>query len=57
MFLTGEGVHFQHVLAKELGQSALFGGHYETETIGVTLLAKHLHEKFGLEIVYLDEKY
>ena len=57
VFITGEGAHFVLAISKELKQSVLYGGHYETETIGVTLLAKHLAEKFGIETVFLDEKY
>jgi putative NIF3 family GTP cyclohydrolase 1 type 2 len=57
LFITGEGSHYQYIVAKELKQSVLFGGHYETETIGVTLLAEHIKEKFGVETVFLDEKY
>ena len=43
--------------AKELWQSILIWGHYETEKIWPKLLAYHLRDKFDLEIVYLDEKY
>ncbi|MDD2515716.1 MAG: Nif3-like dinuclear metal center hexameric protein [Candidatus Gracilibacteria bacterium] len=57
LYITGDSAHFQICIAKELGQSILLGGHYETETIGVKLLAKHLKEKFGIEIIFLDEKY
>ncbi|MDP2090591.1 MAG: Nif3-like dinuclear metal center hexameric protein [Candidatus Gracilibacteria bacterium] len=57
VFLTGEGAHHDMILAKELGQTVLIGGHYETEKIGPKLLAYHLRDKFGIEIVYLDEKY
>ncbi|NVP17529.1 Nif3-like dinuclear metal center hexameric protein [Candidatus Gracilibacteria bacterium] len=57
VFVTGEGAHYEMTFAKELGQSVLIGGHYETEKIGPKLLAYHLRDKFDLEIVYLDEKY
>jgi putative NIF3 family GTP cyclohydrolase 1 type 2 len=50
--------HFHITLAKELGQSVLLWGHYETEKIGPKLVAHHLTKQFeDLEIVYLDEKY
>ncbi|MDD2907659.1 MAG: Nif3-like dinuclear metal center hexameric protein [Candidatus Gracilibacteria bacterium] len=57
VFVTGEGAHYEMTFAKELGQSILIGGHYETEKIGPKLLAYHLRDKFGIEIVFLDEKY
>lgn len=57
IYLTGEWPHYATIYNKELGQSLILGWHYETETIWVQLLAKHLQAKFGLEIVFLDEKY
>ena len=44
-------------MAKEIGQSVICGGHYETETFGVRALGEHLKQKFNLEITYIDEKY
>lgn len=57
VFVTGEALHDALTFAKESKQSVILGGHYETEIIGVRLLAEHLHEKFELEYVFLDEKY
>lgn len=57
VFLTWEANHAQMIAAKEHGQTIMLWGHYETEKIGVKLLAYHLKEKFWLEIVFLDEKY
>lgn len=57
IYLRGELPHFNVTSAKELGQSLILGWHYETETIWVQLLAKHLGAKFGLETVFLNEKY
>ncbi len=57
LYITGEGKHEQVISAKELWQNILLAGHRETEKIWPELLAKHLQEKFGLEIVFLDEKY
>jgi dinuclear metal center YbgI/SA1388 family protein len=34
-FITGEGPHWTHGLAEELGVNILYGGHYATETFGV----------------------
>lgn len=57
VFVTGEAVHYEMCLAKELKQSILLGGHRETEKIGPKLLAHHIKEKFWIETVFLDEKY
>lgn len=57
VFLTWELAHYQTTFAKELWLWILEWWHYETEKIWPKLLAHHLQEKFGLDIVYLDEKY
>lgn len=53
-FVTGEGSHHTHVDAMELGIHVLFGGHYATETFGVTALGEHLSERFGLTCEFAD---
>lgn len=55
--VTWEWVHHEITLAKDLEQSVLIWWHYETEKIWPKLLAYHLRDKFGIEIVFLDEKY
>ncbi|MDD2487428.1 MAG: Nif3-like dinuclear metal center hexameric protein [Candidatus Gracilibacteria bacterium] len=57
LYLTGEAAHHELSSAKDIGQSVILGGHYETETVGVRLLSDHLKEKFGMDIVFIDEKY
>lgn len=57
VFVVWEMMHYQIQEAKELWQSILLWGHYETEKTWPKLLAHHLHKKFGIEIVFLDEKY
>lgn len=47
-FITGEGPHWTHALAEEVGVNILYGGHYATETFGVKKLAAHLGGQFGL---------
>ena len=47
-FLTGEPRHEVFYHAFERGINGLFGGHYMTETVGVSLLARQLEERFGL---------
>ncbi len=53
-FITGEGAHWTHALAEELGVNVLYGGHYATETFGVKALAAHLEKAFGLPWDFLD---
>lgn len=53
-FITGEGPHWSHTLAEELGINLFLGGHYATETFGVNALAAHLAESFDLEWEFID---
>ena len=53
-FITGEGPHWTHALAEELGINVLYAGHYATETFGVKALAGHLARRFRLSWVFLD---
>lgn len=57
LYITGELKHSSFCKCKEMEQSVLLGGHYETEVFGVLALARHLKEKFGVKTVFLDEKY
>ncbi|RPJ33322.1 MAG: Nif3-like dinuclear metal center hexameric protein [Verrucomicrobiaceae bacterium] len=54
-FISGEGPHWSHPLALELGINLLLGGHYATETFGVKALAHALAAKFGLPWEFLDQ--
>jgi dinuclear metal center YbgI/SA1388 family protein len=53
-FVTGEGPHWTHALAEELGINVLYGGHYATETFGVKALAAELSRKFKLPWTFLN---
>jgi dinuclear metal center YbgI/SA1388 family protein len=53
-FVTGEGPHWTYALAEELGVNVLYGGHYATETFGVTALAEHLSRRFKVPWVFLE---
>jgi dinuclear metal center YbgI/SA1388 family protein len=53
-FVTGEGPHWTHALAEELGVNVLYGGHYATETFGVKALAEHLAKRFKLSWSFLN---
>ena len=57
LYITGELKHSSFCRCKEMKQSVLLGGHYETEVFGVCALAQHLEEKFKVKTVFLDEKY
>lgn len=57
LLITWEGSHSQLIRAKELWQSILLGWHRETEKIWVKLLSHHLNKQFGLETIFLDQKY
>lgn len=57
LYITWEAVHHEKTFAKEMNQSVIYWWHYETEKFWVKLLSEHLKEKFGIEIIELDEKY
>jgi len=57
MHFTGEVAHQHLTRAKDIGQSLVVAGHYETEVYGVRSLAEHLKDKFEVKVVFLDEKY
>ena len=52
-FITGEGPHWTHALAEELGVNILYGGHYATETFGVKALAAELSKRFKVPWTFL----
>jgi dinuclear metal center YbgI/SA1388 family protein len=52
VLISGEPKHRHHHLARELGITAIFAGHYATETFGVRALAEPL-AAWGLEPVWL----
>jgi dinuclear metal center YbgI/SA1388 family protein len=52
--VTGEPEEPALQTARELGIHFLAGGHYATETFGVTALAARLAEEFSLEWEFLD---
>lgn len=53
-YLTGEVSEANFYLANEAGVPFLSCGHHATERYGVQALAKHLCEKFGLEVQFID---
>lgn len=53
-FISGEGPHWSHVLAEELGLNLLLAGHYATETFGVKALASKISEDFKVDWKFVD---
>jgi dinuclear metal center YbgI/SA1388 family protein len=53
-FITGEGAHWTHAGAEDLGLNVFYGGHYATETFGVKALAEHLSKKFRVPWGFVD---
>jgi putative NIF3 family GTP cyclohydrolase 1 type 2 len=53
-FITGEGPHWTHALADDLGLNVIYAGHYATETFGVKALAQCLSRRFHLPWEFLD---
>ncbi|MBQ0051122.1 MAG: Nif3-like dinuclear metal center hexameric protein [Treponema sp.] len=53
-YITGEIGHEEFHGIKEAGINVIAGGHYQTETVGVQLVAKKLKEEKGLEVVFID---
>lgn len=53
-FITGEGPHWSHGAAEELGVNLIYGGHYATETFGVKALASRIYEEFSIPWTFID---
>lgn len=53
-YITGEFAHEQYHFAQETGINVIGGGHYETETVGVSLVMEKLKKDTGLETVFID---
>ncbi len=53
-FVTGEIGHEQYHQALEAGITVIAGGHYQTETVGVSLVMEKLAREKGLETVFIQ---
>lgn len=53
-FITGDFAHEQFHYAKEMEINVIGGGHYETETIGVSLLMEKVKKELGLDCFFID---
>lgn len=54
LFVTGDADHVIYHRCLEAGINVIFGGHYQTETWGVSLFGKHLTSRFGMETFFID---
>lgn len=54
LYITGEIGHEQYHTALEHGINVIAGGHYYTETAGVSLVAEKMHTELGIETVFID---
>lgn len=54
MFITGEVGHELYHPIKESNITVLAGGHYQTETVGVSLMAERLKKDTGIETIFID---
>jgi dinuclear metal center YbgI/SA1388 family protein len=52
--VTGEGPHHANLDALDNGLVLIYGGHYETETLGVQALGDRLRKKFKVKAQFLD---
>lgn len=53
-YITGEFEHEQYHFIKESGINVIAGGHYETETVGVSLLNEKLQKETGIQTIFID---
>ncbi|MEY3896081.1 MAG: hypothetical protein RLZZ214_1601, partial [Verrucomicrobiota bacterium] len=53
-FITGEGPHWSFPLAEELGLNVFYGGHYATETFGVSAISEAASKLFDIPWRFID---
>ena len=53
-YITGEFAHEQYHLAEECSINVISGGHYGTETMGVSLLKEKVEKELGLSTIFID---
>ena len=53
-YITGEFAHEDYHFVQEMGINVIAGGHYETETVGVSLVMEKVQKETGLECVFID---
>ena len=53
-YITGEFTHQDFHPAEEFGINVISGGHYGTETMGVSLLKEKVEKELGLRTLFID---
>ena len=53
-YITGEFTHQDFHPAEEFGINVISGGHYGTETMGVSLLKEKVEKELGLSTIFID---
>ena len=53
-YITGEISHQLYHYVKESKINMISAGHYQTETVGVNLVAKKVQEELGIQTVFID---
>ena len=53
-YITGEFTHQDFHPAEEFGINVISGGHYGTETMGVSLLKEKIEKELGLRTLFID---
>ncbi len=54
IFITGEVGHEEYHAIEEAGINVIAGGHYQTETVGVSLMKARVEADLALETVFID---
>jgi dinuclear metal center YbgI/SA1388 family protein len=54
-YITGEFNHEDFHFAEEMGINVIAAGHYETETVGVSLVMQKVQAETDLECVFIDK--
>lgn len=54
LFLTGTFEHEQYHYAKEMKMNVLAGGHYQTETFGVSAIKEKVEKETDIECFFID---
>ena len=54
-YITGEFAHEDFHYAKEMAINVIAAGHYETETVGVSLVMEKVKAETGIECIFIDE--
>ncbi|MCR4733548.1 MAG: Nif3-like dinuclear metal center hexameric protein [Treponema sp.] len=54
-YITGEFMHEDYHIAEEYKINVIAGGHYETETVGVSLVMEKVQKELGIDCFFIDE--